>query len=66
MRSQEGERAGSTGDQFTLTAVILAAALLLAGLASRFEWEELRAVVVSVALLVLLFSVIRLLTLPIA
>lgn len=66
VRSQEGERAGSTGDQFTLTAVILAAALLLAGLASRFEWEELRAVVVSVALLVLLFSVIRLLSLPIA
>ena len=65
-RAQEGERAGSTGDQFTLTAVILAAALLLAGLASRFKWEELRAVVVSVALLVLLFCVIRLLTLPMA
>ena len=65
-RSQEGERAGSTGDQFTLTAVILAAALLLAGIASRFKWEELRGVVVGVALLVLLFSVIRLLSLPMA
>ncbi len=64
--AQEGESAGSVGDQFTLTAVILAAALLLAGLASRFEWEELRAVVVGVALLVLLFSAVRLLTLPIA
>lgn len=36
-----------------------------AGMISRFEWEELRGVV-SVALLVLLFSVIRLLTLPMA
>jgi hypothetical protein len=60
--SVEGERAGSVGDQFTLTAVILAGSLLLAGLASRFEWEELRAVVV--ALLILLFCVIRLAMLP--
>ena len=64
--SAEGERAGSIGDQFTLTAVILAGSLLLAGLASRFEWEELRAVVVAVALLILLFCVIRMFMLPIA
>ena len=64
--SAEGERAGSIGDQFTLTAVILAGSLLLAGLASRFEWEELRAVVVAVALLVLLFCVVRLAMLPMA
>ena len=64
--STEGERAGSIGDQFTLTAVILAGALLLAGLASRFDWEELRAVVVAVALLVLLFCVVRLAMLPMA
>jgi hypothetical protein len=65
-RSEEGERAGSIGDKFTLTAVILAGSLLLAGLASRFQWEELRVVVVAVALLVLLFSIIRLLMLPMA
>jgi len=64
--SAEGERAGSIGDQFTLTAVILAGSLLLAGLASRFDWEELRAIVVAVALLVLLFCVVRLLMLPMA
>jgi hypothetical protein len=64
--SAEGERAGSIGDQFTLTAVILAGSLLLAGLASRFDWEELRAVVVAVALLVLLFCVVRLAMLPMA
>ena len=66
MASTEGERAGSTGDQFTLTAVILAGSLLLAGLASRFDWEELRAVVVAVALLVLLFCVVRMFMLPMA
>ncbi len=64
--SAEGERAGSIGDRFTLTAVILAGSLLLAGLASRFDWEELRAVVVAVALLVLLFCVVRLAMLPMA
>ncbi len=64
--SAEGERAGSVGDQFTLTAVILAGSLLLAGLASRFDWEELRAVVVAVALLVLLFCVVRMFMLPMA
>jgi hypothetical protein len=59
-------KAGTIGDQFTLSAVILAASLLLAALASRFEWEELRAVVAGASLVMLLFCVIRLLTLPIA
>ncbi len=46
--------------------VILAGALVIAGLASRFEWEELRAIVVIVALLVLLGTVVMVLRLPIA
>jgi hypothetical protein len=33
-------------------------------LSSRFEWEELRAVVVGAALLVLLFCVVQILLLP--
>lgn len=65
-QSQAAVRAGTNNDQFTMTAVILAGSLLLAGLASRFDWEELRGTVVAVALLVLLFSILRLLTLPIA
>ena len=56
--------AGETSNQYTLSVVILAGALLLAGLAGRFEWEELRAVVVAVALLILLGSVIMVLWLP--
>lgn len=54
------------GDQFTLMAVILAGSLLFAGLANRFDWQELRAVIVAVALLLLLFCVVRLATLPMA
>ena len=56
--------AGETSNQYTLSVVILAGALLLAGLAGRFEWEELRAVVVAVALLILVGSVIMVLWLP--
>jgi hypothetical protein len=58
--------AGDTADQYTLSVVILAGALLLAGLASRFEWEELRAVVVALALLILLGSVFFVIWLPMA
>ena len=58
--------AGDTADQYTLSVVILAGALLLAGLASRFEWEELRAIVVIMALLILLGTVIMVIILPMA
>ena len=58
--------AGQTADAYTLAIVVLAGALLLAGLANRFEWEELRAVVVVAALLILLYSVIRIILLPMA
>lgn len=60
------EAAGSIGDRYTLLVVILAGALLLAGLADRFEWAELRAIVVAIALLVLLFSAVSVFRLPIA
>lgn len=57
--------AGSFADQYTLSVVILAGALLLAGLAHRFEWAELRIIVVAISLVVLLFSVINIIRLPI-
>jgi hypothetical protein len=59
------ERANSFGGQYTLSVVILAGALLLASIANRFEWAELRAVVIIAALLVLLFSVANIIRLPI-
>ena len=59
-------KAGDTADQYTLSVVILAGALLLAGLASRFEWEELRAIVVIMALLILLATVVMVIILPMA
>lgn len=64
--AQDSERAGTIGDQFTLSIVILAGSLLLAGIANRFEWAELRAVVVIAALLVLIFSVVSIIRLPTA
>ena len=63
---QTAENAGSIGDRYTLSIVILAGALLLAGLANRFEWAELRAVVVVVALLILLVSIVNIVRLPVA
>lgn len=48
MRLFTSGETGNISDRYTLAAVVLA------GLASRFEWEELRAVVVGMALLVLL------------
>ncbi len=62
---ETGENAGAIGDQYTLLIVILAGALLLAGIANRFEWVELRAVVVVVALLVLLVSIVNIIRLPV-
>lgn len=62
----DAAEAGQTADAYTLAVVILAGALLLAGLANRFEWAELRAIVVIAALLVLLYSVIRIIVLPMA
>lgn len=64
--NRSAEQAGAIADRYTLSVVILAGALLLAGLANRFEWAELRAVVVALALLVLLFSAVNVIRLPIA
>lgn len=62
---RESELAGGIADQYTLAVVVLAASLLLAGVANRFEWAELRAVVVAAALIVLLYSVITIIRLPV-
>lgn len=59
-----GEIVGSFGDRYTLITVILAGSLLLAGLSNRFEWEELRAFMAGLALLVLVGSVVAMFILP--
>lgn len=61
---QSGEMAGGFADQYTLTVVILAGALLLASLANRFEWAELRGIVVVMALLLFLYCVVTIIRLP--
>lgn len=64
--ARSAENAGAIADRYTLSVVILAGALLLAGIANRFEWAELRAVVVFVALVVLVISIINVIRLPVA
>ncbi|MCL4805318.1 MAG: hypothetical protein KJ046_13530 [Anaerolineae bacterium] len=61
---QLAEVAGGIADRYTLMILILAGALLLAGLAHRFEWAELRLIVVGVALLILLYCTIVIIRLP--
>ncbi len=63
--TQSAAVAGSFGDRYTLMIVILAGALLLAGLAHRFEWAELRIGVVAVAFLVMLYCTIIIIRMPI-
>lgn len=65
-RVNSAEVAGAFADRYTLLIVILAGALLLAGLAHRFEWAELRGVVVLVALLVLAYCLVAIIRLPVA
>lgn len=66
MRLFTSGETGNISDRYTLAAVVLVGSLLPAGLASRFEWEELRAVVVGTALLLLLYCIISLIRLPLA
>jgi hypothetical protein len=63
---QTSNLADSISGSYTLSVVVLAGALLLAGLANRFQWAELRLVVVVAALLVFLFSVVNIIRLPVA
>lgn len=63
---QSSDLAGNISSNYTLSVLVLAGALLLAGLANRFQWAELRLVVVGAALLVLLLSVVNILRLPVA
>jgi hypothetical protein len=63
---QSSNLADSIGGSYTLSVVVLAGALLLAGLANRFQWAELRLVVVVAALLVFLLSIVNIIRLPVA
>ena len=62
----EGERANKTSDDYAFSTVLLATVLFFAGIATRFEWQPIRWVLLAVGLVLLIFGVYNLLSLPIA
>ncbi len=62
----EGERANQTSDDYAFSTVLLATVLFFAGIATRFEWQPIRWVLLAIGIGLLVFGVYTLLSLPIA
>jgi hypothetical protein len=62
----EGERANQTSDDYAFSTVLLATVLFFAGIATRFDWQPIRWVLLVIGIGLLIFGVYNLLTLPIA
>ncbi len=62
----EGERANQTSDDYAFSTVLLATVLFFAGIATRFEWQPIRWVLLAIGIGLLIFGVYNLLSLPIA
>src|SRR5205809_2182491 len=61
----EGQAAKEQGDAYVLNTVFLATVLFLTAIAENFQWNTVRAVILSVALVMLLFGLYHLVTYPI-
>jgi len=61
----KGSAASEQGDAYVLNSVILALALFFAGIAPRFSWLRVRAIVTLFGLLILLYCLFTLATNPI-
>ena len=61
----EGQAAKEQGDAYVLHTVFLATVLFLTAIAENFQWNTVRAVILSVALVMLLFGLYHLVTYPI-
>jgi len=62
----EGEIANQTSDDYAFSTVLLATVLFFAGIATRFEWQPIRWVLLAIGIGLLAFGVYALLSLPIA
>ena len=62
----EGERANQTSDDYAFSTVLLATVLFFAGIATRFEWQPIRWVLLAIGIGLLIFGVYNLINLPIA
>jgi hypothetical protein len=61
-----GEIANQTSDDYAFSTVVLATVLFFAGIATRFEWQPIRWVLLAIGIGLLIFGVYNLLSLPIA
>ena len=61
----EGQAAAEQSAAYVLNTVFLATVLLLTSMAERFEWHPLRAVILCLAIVMLLFAVYHLATYPV-
>jgi len=61
----EGQAAAEQSAAYVLNTVFLAMVLFLTSIAERFEWHPIRAVILGVAIVMLLFAVYHLATYPI-
>jgi hypothetical protein len=61
----EGEAAAEQSAAYVLNTVFLAMVLFLTSMAERFEWHPLRAAILGLAILMLLFAVYHLAMSPI-
>jgi len=61
-----GEQANQTSDDYAFSTVLLATVLFFAGIATRFEWQPIRWVLLAIGIGLLIFGVYNLLSLPIA
>jgi hypothetical protein len=62
----EGELANQTSDDYAFSTVLLATVLFFAGIATRFDWQPIRWVLLAIGIGLLIFGVYNLLSLPIA
>ncbi len=62
----EGERANQRSDDYAFSTVLLATVLFFAGIATRFEWQPIRWVLLAIGIGLLAFGMYTLLRLPIA
>ncbi len=62
----EGEIANQTSDDYAFSTVLLATVLFFAGIATRFEWQPIRWVLLAIGIGLLVFGVYTLLSLPVA
>jgi len=62
----EGEQANQRSDDYAFSTVLLATVLFFAGIATRFEWQPIRWVLLAIGIGLLVFGMYTMLRLPIA